>query len=624
MPAVVPAATERVPRRARYLLPESTPRRTEILAALSVAALLAAVLFAPLTLVLAAACHLTGRLTRWRPVWLAAPAACGLVWLLAAGPRALAGFGAVPAAVAAVLAAVAADPLHIARLAGVPAIIARGIGGGFPVALLLAPAVAAAAAWLDWLHTSEWDRPAARPGLVSVCRRRYWAAFIGSGGVLTRDGACLGVHPGTGQPVTLSWREARGGLLVTGADQAAAARAGFQLAHAAIRRRQPVIVVDLAGDDGLAAALAGACAAAGAELHVFGARGGRWYEPFAGTGPAGAAALITAMIDWSGAAESSPRECLAYLTRALAAAAAASPGAAVLDTAAALLRPPTGAGQAPGPPAAAGWAHALARWPHGNPAAAALAARQLTMLAASETGQWLRPAPGNSPPVSIGQVVRRRSVALFPLSRSHGQAAAMLANLVAADTAAVYSHRHRAGAGGDGLAWFSGCDPASPAVLARLVHEAGPAGLATVLAPASPRGAATLLGHAGSCLSYRLADLELAGRIAAASGTQLAPAAEHGPAAGVAAHPGPGDARQALAGGTVGGRAGAMLGMARFPLVAAGTLGTLADREFVLITGLAGRPGARQPAVTRGAAVQARVPGRARARPSPRRLRWAR
>ena len=97
MPAAVPAARQRAPRRARYLIPPGTPHRREVLAALTTLAVLSGLLFAQITLGLAVAFHAIGKLTRWRPVWLAVPAACGLVWVLAIGPAAaLAGFLAAP------------------------------------------------------------------------------------------------------------------------------------------------------------------------------------------------------------------------------------------------------------------------------------------------------------------------------------------------------------------------------------------------------------------------------------------------------------------------------------------------------------------------------------------------
>ena len=82
MPAAVVAAPQRA-RRARYLIPLGTPRRRELLAALAVLGVLGGLLFAPVTLGLAVAFHVIGKITRWRPAWLAVPAACGVVWVLA-------------------------------------------------------------------------------------------------------------------------------------------------------------------------------------------------------------------------------------------------------------------------------------------------------------------------------------------------------------------------------------------------------------------------------------------------------------------------------------------------------------------------------------------------------------
>src|SRR5215831_4017697 len=104
MPAAVSRAPERSPRRARYLVPLGTPRRVEALAAVAAAAVAAGVLLAPLTLVLAAAFHAVSKVSRWRPLWLWAPAACGIVWVLAVGPgEAMANFGHGAAATAAAL-----------------------------------------------------------------------------------------------------------------------------------------------------------------------------------------------------------------------------------------------------------------------------------------------------------------------------------------------------------------------------------------------------------------------------------------------------------------------------------------------------------------------------------------
>jgi hypothetical protein len=291
-------APVRSPRRARYLVPLGTPHRNELLAAAAVAAVVAGVLFAPLTLILAAAFDAVSKATRWRPLWLAAPAACGVVWVLAIGPAtAAAGLRRGPAAA---VKSMATGPAAVSRL---PAAIVHGLPGQVPLALILAACVAAMAWWVRWLHTDEWDMPAARPGLVSIWHRRRAAASLRAGRMLTRDGVCLGVEPATGRAAALCWRDAGGGVLVTGAAAPAVLASGLLLAGAAIRRRTPVIVVDLTGDRDLPGALAARCGAVHAPLHVFGAAGGPRYEPRVRPGAEQQAAL--AAVPW-GPAGGSP------------------------------------------------------------------------------------------------------------------------------------------------------------------------------------------------------------------------------------------------------------------------------------------------------------------------------
>src|SRR5690349_7995442 len=243
MHAIVPRVPERPPRRARYLVPLGTPRRGEVLAAVAAAGVVAGVLFVPLTLILAAAFHAISKVSRWRPLWLWGPAACGIVWVLAVGPgEAAAGFGHGAAAMAGALRWIFTGPAAVARAAS--AVYADG-AGQLPLALILGAGAAALAWWVRWMHTDQWDVPEARPGLVHLGRRRRTAASLRRGRVLTRDGAWLGVDVATGGPAVLSWRDAAGGVLLTGASEPAVLAPGLRLAHAAIRRRKPVIVVDL-------------------------------------------------------------------------------------------------------------------------------------------------------------------------------------------------------------------------------------------------------------------------------------------------------------------------------------------------------------------------------------------
>ena len=149
MPASATATAERDPRRARSLSPGDTPRRGELAAALAAAGLLAHLLLAQLTLLLAVALYLVGRVARWRPLWLAGPAVAGFLWVLAIGPgRALAGLTDGPHQVLGYLAGAAGQPARVLHPARAFTGIGRWLPRQAPFALILAPAEAAAAGWL--------------------------------------------------------------------------------------------------------------------------------------------------------------------------------------------------------------------------------------------------------------------------------------------------------------------------------------------------------------------------------------------------------------------------------------------------------------------------------------------
>jgi hypothetical protein len=671
MHAAVPTAPDRAPRRARYLIPRDTPRRAEVLAALTIAALLASLLLAALTVMLAAALHTVSKLSRWRPAWLAAPAAGGVIWALAAGPAAaLAGFGAEPAAVASVLSRVAADPATVGRLALLPTVIGRGLAGEFPVAFILAPGLAAVAWWLDRLHTNEWDMPVPRPGLASLCHRKLTAAFVRSGRMVTREGVCLGPDRVTGRPVNLSWREAGGGVLVTGGSWDAVSRSSLQLVHAAIRRRTPVIVVDLAAGAGLRSAITTICAAADAPLQVFSAGGHGRYDPFRAHDPEDAADLVMAMIGQDQVAESArpaARACLAAVFAAMSAWPAELPGAALDDVVsmlragacrAAIERVP---GYQPGFPALADSLQAAARWLETDQAAASAIAQQLRMLRGSALGRWLIPVPQESASepatgISVCEVIRQRAVALFALDQaSNGRAARMVGDLVAREIALVWAGLCRDGTAGDGLVCFCPCDGVDPGALRELiglggaadlgtgngagaaagyghgVHPGMPAvtgsraaagygrrtsprpaaGLVCVLATTSAEVASGLVERASARVVHRLADQQLAGRLAPLTGGRWVPAAR---AAALAEGPAPGQGGIGSGGigsggirsGTMGpgsmdgGWAASPFGVIKAPVVAAESLCRLADGEFALIVGQGERVVARGQAVTGG------------------------
>ncbi len=424
----IPALTsqQRAPQRGRYLIPIGTPRRGELLAALATAAVLAHLVLAQVALVLVVAFHATSRLSRWRPQWLMVPAAAGLVWALAIGPAtAAARFAAGPRQVLDYFAGSGGHPGRILHPAGALAGLAHWLPGQLPLALVLAAAEAGALCWLDWLHSTEPVAGPARPGLLVALRRRWTAAAIRSGGVVTRAGGCVGIEAATGRAAAISWPEAEGGVLCT----APAARPGaaadadgpelvetcFMLAHAGIRRRKPVIVIDLTGSGWLAGPLAAACAAAGAPLRHFSSAGPGFYEPFRGGDPAQAAALVAGMVDWAGTPDQHRRTCTAYLTDAFAvlAAAPADPRLPVLDDLADLLTPAGLLARLRRVPAYHPRRAALAdrvevsvRQAAADPAALSTAAAALPGLRASALGQWLAPEPAPRPGARIRSLRR--------------------------------------------------------------------------------------------------------------------------------------------------------------------------------------------------------------------------
>src|ERR1022692_3886633 len=207
----MPVTAGTAARRARYLIPMDTPRRGEIIAAFAIAVLVAHLLFAQLTIAVTAALFAVGRISRWRPQWLAVPAGAGLVWVLAIGPAAaLAGFADGARQVAGYLAKIALHPAsmaHLGTVSGSPGFGSLGhwLARQLPLALIAASGEAAAAWWLRWLHTDEQESPRPRPGRITLVGWQLRAASVAAGGVVTRDGACLGIAAGTGDRVAVSW-----------------------------------------------------------------------------------------------------------------------------------------------------------------------------------------------------------------------------------------------------------------------------------------------------------------------------------------------------------------------------------------------------------------------------------
>ena len=269
-----------MPRRARHLIPTQLPHRGEVVAAFAVLVLVAHLLLAQLTFVLAVVFAVAGKITRWRLWWLAAPVAAGLGWTLAIGPRAAAaGLAAGPAQILAYLSG--GQPLHrLPHPRGAFAGAGSWLPRQFPLALIAAAAEAALVGWLAWVHTDEWAVRPPRPGALAAVRGALARRTTSAGVVVTRDGCVLGVAPGSGARVVLGWPEIAGGVLVTGADARTLAVSSLQVAHAALRRRKPLIALDLTGDGALAGALGAACAATGTPLWAAAeAEDGRWLGP---------------------------------------------------------------------------------------------------------------------------------------------------------------------------------------------------------------------------------------------------------------------------------------------------------------------------------------------------------
>ena len=247
------------------------------MAAFAVLVLLAHLMFAQLTFVLAAVFAVVSKTTRWRLWWLAIPAAAGLAWTLAIGPRAAAaGLTAGPARILAYLGG--GHPLdRLLHPHGAFAGAGSWLPRQFPLALIAAAAEAALVGWLDWMHTDEWAVRPRRPGALAAVRGVLARRAASAGVVVTRNGCVLGVAPDSGARVVLGWPEIAGGVLVTGADARTLAVSSLQVAHAALRRRKPLIVVDMGGDGALTGVLGAACAATGTPLRAATeAEDGRW------------------------------------------------------------------------------------------------------------------------------------------------------------------------------------------------------------------------------------------------------------------------------------------------------------------------------------------------------------
>ena len=224
-------------------------RRADLAAGLGAAAIVGQILFAQVTLLAAVILVAVGRVSRWRPRWLAVSALASLIWLVAAGPaRAAAAYADGSRRLAAYILESAAHPGRLAHPAVALAGAATWLPRELPVALLAACAEAWLVLWLGWRRrASTWRW---RPGLVAAGRRRIVAGTLSAGEMVTSDGFALGLVADTGRLASVSWSEAADGVLLTGQD---ADQLGLAVACAAFRRRKTVLILDCTGQAPMAA-----------------------------------------------------------------------------------------------------------------------------------------------------------------------------------------------------------------------------------------------------------------------------------------------------------------------------------------------------------------------------------
>jgi hypothetical protein len=349
---------------------------------------------------------------------------------------------------------------------------------------------------------------------------------------VTRDGGSLGVAAGSGARITVSWAEVAGGVAVCGSSGPDVLATGFQLVHAAVRRRKPVLAVDHTADPELTGKLAAVCAAAGAPLLVFGEDGATGtgtraacYEPFRHGAPGRRAALITAMLSWDGPGRQYRRSCVSYLEDVLELLDAA-PGDArvpVLDDVIHLLNPVAMRARLEYVPAAYPRRNVLAERVRvstslvtDEPATIAEMGRQLRDVRASPFGRWLRPSPdGQAADIDLSRDVAERAVVLFRLGGPRpAESCAMLTRLVCQDLLAVGTALNGIGVAGDGIIWLAECGALPRPPVSEMIARGRDTGLPVLAATTSAQVAADLADMVNVVVAHRTQDTTVASRLA--------------------------------------------------------------------------------------------------------------
>jgi hypothetical protein len=225
--------------------PAASYRRGELAAGLATAALAVQLLFAQVTLLTALALVIVGRLSRWRPGWLAVLAVVSLGWLLTVGVgRAAAGLSEGTRRLAGYLVAAAVHPGRLAHPAAAIAGAGTWLPRQVPLALLAATGEAWLVLWLGWWRRApQWQW---RPGVIAALRRLAAERALAAGRTVTTDGFALGVVAGTGQLADVSWTDAARGVLLIGQDAGRLGELGLAIAGAALRRRKTVLIAEQA------------------------------------------------------------------------------------------------------------------------------------------------------------------------------------------------------------------------------------------------------------------------------------------------------------------------------------------------------------------------------------------